>query len=194
MNRCLDDAIAGAVSEHGAAKSETRDGQVDELRVLTDISITAFRVSRRGVSARRERPETGFSEVSLSIRARVEPTALPVVEAERYAEHSERTTSYPGEAARVMWREGTWSCQSEQVQSHPVLRLYDGDTLELEHAVIPAAISVSAEAIVESVVRYLLIDCTVQEVETPRRTDTKAIVPATGSSPSPDSGGHSKPT
>jgi hypothetical protein len=103
-------------------------------------------------------------------------------------------TSHSGEAARVMWREGTWRCESGQVQSHPVLRLYDGDTLELEHEVIPAAISLSAEAMRQSVVRYLSVERTVRGVETPRRTDTKAIEPATGFSPSADSAGRSKPT
>jgi hypothetical protein len=48
LNRCLDDAIAGAVTEHARGQQVTRDGQSDELRKLIDTAITAFEVIQTG--------------------------------------------------------------------------------------------------------------------------------------------------
>jgi hypothetical protein len=48
LNRCLDDAIAGAVTEHARGQQVTRDGQSDELRNLIDTAITAFEVLQTG--------------------------------------------------------------------------------------------------------------------------------------------------
>jgi hypothetical protein len=48
LNRCLDDAIAGAVTEHARAHQVTRDGHSNELRELTDKAITAFEVLQTG--------------------------------------------------------------------------------------------------------------------------------------------------
>ena len=48
LNRCLDDAIAGAVTEHARGQQVTRDGQSDELRHLVDTAITAFEVIQTG--------------------------------------------------------------------------------------------------------------------------------------------------
>jgi hypothetical protein len=48
LNRCLDDAIAGAVTEHAREQDVTRDGESHELRNLTDTAITAFEVLRTG--------------------------------------------------------------------------------------------------------------------------------------------------
>jgi hypothetical protein len=44
LNRCLDDAIASAVTEHARGQATSRDGESDELRKLTDTAITAFEV------------------------------------------------------------------------------------------------------------------------------------------------------
>jgi hypothetical protein len=48
LNRCLDDAIAGAVTEYARAQDVTRDGEADELTRLTTSAITAFEVLRTG--------------------------------------------------------------------------------------------------------------------------------------------------
>ena len=48
LNRCLDDAIASAVTEHARAQQVTRDGQSDELQHLTNTAIAAFEVLQTG--------------------------------------------------------------------------------------------------------------------------------------------------
>jgi hypothetical protein len=48
LNRCLDDAIAGAVTEHAHAQDVSREGKAAELRVLIDLAITAFGVVQTG--------------------------------------------------------------------------------------------------------------------------------------------------
>ena len=48
LNRCLDDAIAGAVTEHARGQQATRDGASHELRTLTNTAITAFEVLQLG--------------------------------------------------------------------------------------------------------------------------------------------------
>jgi hypothetical protein len=48
LNRCLDDAIAGAVTEHAHAQDVSREGKAAELRVLLDLAITAFGVVQTG--------------------------------------------------------------------------------------------------------------------------------------------------
>jgi hypothetical protein len=49
MNRCLDDAIASAVTEHARGQlADGRDGEFDELRFLTDAAIIAFEVLQDG--------------------------------------------------------------------------------------------------------------------------------------------------
>ena len=48
LNRCLDDAIAGAVTEHARGQQAGREGQSDELRNLINGAITAFEVLQTG--------------------------------------------------------------------------------------------------------------------------------------------------
>jgi hypothetical protein len=48
LNRCLDDAIAGAVTEYAHEQDVTRDGESDELQRLTNVAITAFEVLQTG--------------------------------------------------------------------------------------------------------------------------------------------------
>jgi hypothetical protein len=48
LNRCLDDAIAGAVTEHARGQQVTRDGQSNEMRNLIHAAITAFEVIQTG--------------------------------------------------------------------------------------------------------------------------------------------------
>jgi hypothetical protein len=48
LNRCLDDAIAGAVTEHAHVQEVTRDGQADELVRLVHTAIAAFEVLQTG--------------------------------------------------------------------------------------------------------------------------------------------------
>jgi hypothetical protein len=48
LNRCLDDAIAGAVTEFAREQDVSRDGESQKLENLTDAAITAFEVLRTG--------------------------------------------------------------------------------------------------------------------------------------------------
>jgi hypothetical protein len=48
LNRCLDDAIAGAVTQHASEQELTRDGESSELRTLLNAAITAFEVLQTG--------------------------------------------------------------------------------------------------------------------------------------------------
>ena len=48
LNRCLDDAIAGAVTQHASDQELTRDGTSSELRNLLNTAITAFEVLQTG--------------------------------------------------------------------------------------------------------------------------------------------------
>ena len=48
LNRCLDDAIAGAVTEFSRGEDVTRDGQSDELQKLLNTAIAAFEVLQTG--------------------------------------------------------------------------------------------------------------------------------------------------
>jgi hypothetical protein len=48
LNRCLDDAIAGAVTEHARGQQAGRDGQSSELRNLASGALTAFEVLQTG--------------------------------------------------------------------------------------------------------------------------------------------------
>jgi hypothetical protein len=48
LNRCLDDAIAGAVTQHALEQAATRDGASNELRNLLNTAITAFEVLQTG--------------------------------------------------------------------------------------------------------------------------------------------------
>ena len=48
LNRCLDDAIAGAVTEHARGQEITRDGEAHALRNLTTTAIAAFEVLQTG--------------------------------------------------------------------------------------------------------------------------------------------------
>jgi len=48
LNRCLDDAIAGAVTEHAREQQISRDGQSDEMLHLVNAAITAFEVIQTG--------------------------------------------------------------------------------------------------------------------------------------------------
>ena len=48
MNRCLDDAIASAVTEHARGQEVTRGGESDELLNLITTAISAFDVLQTG--------------------------------------------------------------------------------------------------------------------------------------------------
>jgi hypothetical protein len=48
MNRCLDDAIAGAVTEYAHEQDVTRDGEAHKLETLTNAAIAAFEVLQTG--------------------------------------------------------------------------------------------------------------------------------------------------
>jgi hypothetical protein len=48
LNRCLDDAIAGAVTEFSRGEDLTRDGESHELRILLSSAIAAFEMLQTG--------------------------------------------------------------------------------------------------------------------------------------------------
>jgi hypothetical protein len=48
LNRCLDDAIAGAVTQYARDQDVTRDGDTQRLETLANAAITAFEVLRAG--------------------------------------------------------------------------------------------------------------------------------------------------
>jgi hypothetical protein len=48
LNRCLDDAIAGAVSEYTREQEVPREGELQQLRHLADAALTAFEVLQTG--------------------------------------------------------------------------------------------------------------------------------------------------
>jgi hypothetical protein len=48
LNKCLDDAIAGAVTEHARGQEVTRAGESHELRSLTNTALTAFEAIQTG--------------------------------------------------------------------------------------------------------------------------------------------------
>jgi hypothetical protein len=48
LNRCLDDAIAAAVTEFGRAQAITQAGETQEVSILTNTAITAFEVLQTG--------------------------------------------------------------------------------------------------------------------------------------------------
>ena len=48
LNRCLDDAIAGAVTEYSLVQDATRDGESHEMRDLIRTATVAFEVIRTG--------------------------------------------------------------------------------------------------------------------------------------------------
>jgi hypothetical protein len=48
LNRCLDDAIAGAVTEYSREQDVPREGELHHLRILTNTAITAFEVLQTG--------------------------------------------------------------------------------------------------------------------------------------------------
>jgi hypothetical protein len=76
---------------------------------------------------------------------------------------------------RVIWRETSWRCDLAIVQAHPVLRLYDGETLELEHEILPDTIPETAEVMRRSVLRFLSGNANSREV------DPKVMSPGRGS-------------
>jgi hypothetical protein len=48
LNRCLDDAIAGAVTEYAREQDVPREGELHHLWNLTTIAVTAFEVLQTG--------------------------------------------------------------------------------------------------------------------------------------------------
>jgi hypothetical protein len=81
---------------------------------------------------------------------------------------------------RVIWREGTWWCEWGMVHGSPVLRLHDGDKVELEHEIMPGTIAETAEVMRQSVLRCLSGAAEALAGNTSHRGDTKVIGPGRG--------------
>jgi hypothetical protein len=78
LNRCLDDAIAGAVTEHARGQQITLDGQTDELRHLTNTAIAAFEVLQTGTVGIAGRTGTLVRDSLMEIRTLIDrPVATP---------------------------------------------------------------------------------------------------------------------
>jgi hypothetical protein len=76
LNRCLDDAIAGAVTEYARADDASRDGTSHELRNLTDAAITAFEVLQTGTVGVGGSTGAVVHHSLLSIRALIDRPAV----------------------------------------------------------------------------------------------------------------------
>jgi len=85
LNRCLDDAIAGAVSEHAREQEITRDGVSDALRHLTDTAITAFEVLQSGSVGVTGKTGGVVHRSLMGIRALID---RPIADAENKGPHS----------------------------------------------------------------------------------------------------------
>jgi hypothetical protein len=73
LNRCLDDAIAGAVTQHAREQDITRDEEANKLRNLITIALTAFEVLQTGSVGVAGRTGTLVHRSLLSIRALIDP-------------------------------------------------------------------------------------------------------------------------
>jgi len=79
LNRCLDDAIAGAVTEHSHVEEVRSDGEADELLKLVQTGITAFEALQTGTIGVMGRTGSLVHSSLLSIRTLVNrPTAHTV--------------------------------------------------------------------------------------------------------------------
>jgi hypothetical protein len=72
LNRCLDNAIASAVTEHARERQVTRNERSQELRNLTDAAITAFEVLQSGRVEVAERTGAMVHGSLMSIRALID--------------------------------------------------------------------------------------------------------------------------
>ena len=72
LNRCLDDAIAGAVMEYTRQQRLKGDGQAHELRTLVSAAITAFEVLQTGNVGVSGATGSLVNRTLLAIRARLE--------------------------------------------------------------------------------------------------------------------------
>jgi len=69
LNRCLDDAIAGAVTEYAHGQDVGRSGDAHELRKLTDAALIAFEALQMGVVGVSGRTGAHVHRTLLDIRA-----------------------------------------------------------------------------------------------------------------------------
>jgi hypothetical protein len=83
LNRCLDDAIASAVTEHARGQQVGRDGQSDEMRHLVNAAITAFEVIQTGTVGVGGTTGAVISRSLASIRALIDRPAAEAAEAAR---------------------------------------------------------------------------------------------------------------
>jgi hypothetical protein len=86
----------------------------------------------------------------------------------------------PDAAAGVLWREGSWRCESCAGRACPVVQLYDGDNLEVEHEVMPGSVSETADMMRALILRHLAGQYGIDAVKTPPGGDTNAKGPAGG--------------
>lgn len=78
LNRCLDDAIAGAVTEFSREQEVAREGESQELQTLTSTAITAFEVLQTGSVGIAGRTGTLVHTSLLGIRALIGRSASQV--------------------------------------------------------------------------------------------------------------------
>ena len=78
LNRCLDDAIAGAVTEYGRQQQLKSYGVSRELRSLIDTAITAFEALKTGTAGIEGTTGDLVHSTLIGIRTQIEAT-LPRV-------------------------------------------------------------------------------------------------------------------
>lgn len=79
LNRCLDDAIAGAVTEYTRQQGLVGHGQSHELRILINAAITAFEVLQSGSVGATGTTGTLVHRSLLDIRTRLDASPLRLV-------------------------------------------------------------------------------------------------------------------
>jgi len=82
LNRCLDDAIAGAVTDYARQQDVTRDGASHELQNLINAAITAFEVLQTGTVGVSGRTGELVHRSLLSVRALLDRPVAKAVDTE----------------------------------------------------------------------------------------------------------------
>lgn len=82
LNRCLDDAIASAVTEHARTQETTRDGTSNDLRPLINAAVDGFEVLQTGTVGLTGRTADLVSRSLLGMRDIIERWAVAVAGAQ----------------------------------------------------------------------------------------------------------------
>jgi hypothetical protein len=92
LNRCLDDAIAGAVTQHAADQERTRDGDFGQVRHLLNTAITAFEVLQTGKVAVNGSTGSVVHRTLMALRAIIDRQGAAIARPEVKEDPSARTS------------------------------------------------------------------------------------------------------